>query len=71
MKISRLKKDIIKGINMAKDIKMATTKDDMKIVRCILGQDERNVIQVIKFLGLFPPEWNKVIRLGMWLELTK
>ena len=71
MKTSKLKKHIDLGIALAQDIKMANTKDDMKIIRCILGKDEKNVVAVINFLDLMPPEWNKAIRLGMYLELSK
>jgi len=71
MKTLKLHKDISYGIALAQDIKMANTKDDMKIIRCILGKDEKNVVAVINFLDLMPPEWNKAIRLGMYLELSK
>jgi len=71
MKISRLKKDVLFGISVAQGIKMTTTKDDMKVVRCILGRDENNVSGVLRFLGVASSPLNKAAKVGVLIELTR
>ena len=71
MKISRLKKDVTFGMSIAQDIKRNTSKDDMKIVRCILGRDESNVMGVLKFLGIFPSKLTKAVKVGILIELSR
>lgn len=71
MKISSIKKYIETGMEIGRDIRKNTSKNDMKIVRCILGNDEKNLGRVMQFLGLFLCDENKVVRLGIWIELHR
>jgi len=71
MKIAKLKKYVTLGMEFAKEIKRTTNRDDMKIVRCILGNNESNVMGVLKFLGIFPDQLNDVVKVGIFIELSK
>lgn len=71
MKISRLKKDVLFGMSIGQEIKRDTSRDDMKVARCILGRDENNVLGVLKFLNIFPSKINKAVKIGILIELNK
>jgi len=71
MKIASIRKNLLTGIEIADEIKRTTSHDDMKIVRCILCDDDRNVPGIFRFLRIIPAKYNQVIRIGIWLELRK
>lgn len=66
--MSRKMTDFNRGVNFGKHIKELCSKDEMKIIRCLLGQDEHNVFAVLRFLNLDMMP-NKEVRLGMWIAL--
>lgn len=71
MKIARLSKDVNYGIEFGKAIKLTATRDEMKIVRCIICYDLHNVIRALKYLDVFPVRYNKAIQTGIYIELCK
>lgn len=71
MKISKLQKDIDYGMNFARAIRLTSTREEMRIVRCILCQDVHNVCAAMKYLNVVPERYNKPIQLGIFLGLTK
>lgn len=71
MKIEKLQRDIMYGIDFARQIKLGVNRDDMQVVRCILGSDETNICGVLKFLGIFPKKLNKAIKVGIFIELSR
>jgi len=71
MKINRLRKDLEYGQWFGKAIKSTSSKDDMAVIRCILGKDLNNVPGVLKFIGDFPARYNKAIGTGILIELIK
>lgn len=77
MKASRIKKNIDIGLSIGRSIRKQTSKEDMKIVRCILCQNEKNMPRVFTFLGISSfigfdaLELNKIILIGVFIELTR
>jgi len=71
MKIDRLQRDILYGIDFALQVKFTTPRDEMKVVRCILCADIRNLPKVFKYLGSFPDRYNKAIQTGIFIELNR
>jgi len=71
MKIDRLQRDILYGIDFALQIKFTTSRNEMKVVRCILCSDIHNLTKVFKYLGSFPDRYNKAVQTGIFIELNK
>jgi hypothetical protein len=71
MKILKIARDVNAGMEIGQDIKKTTNRDDMRIVRCILGRDESNITGILKFLGIYPDKINRAIKVGIWIELNK
>ena len=71
MKIERLRKDIIYGMDFALQVKFTSPRDEMKIIRCILCGDIHNVPKIFKYLGSFPERYNKAIQTGIFIELNR
>jgi len=71
MKIAKLQNDVATGISFAKAIRLTSTRDEMKIVRCILCQDIHNVHSALRYLNVFPERFNKAIQTGIYIELCK
>ena len=63
-------RDFNKGLMIGQEIKNTVSRDDMKMVRCIMGYDPHGIPGVIRFLGM-SIGINREIRLGMWIELKK
>lgn len=71
MKPCKLQKDIDYGTCFAKAIKLTLSREERKIVRCILCCDIHNISKVFKYLGVFPDRYNKPIQTGVFIELMK
>lgn len=71
MKISKLKKDVDFGREFAREIKKSATREDMKIIRCILCNDFHNIPGIIKFTGMVPERFNQAVSVGIFIEMIK
>ena len=71
MKIVKLAKDVNIGMEIGQDIKKNTSRDDLAVVRCILGNNESNITGVLRFLGIFPDKINRAIKVGIFIELNR
>jgi len=71
MKITKLSKDVTYGIEFAKAIKMTATREERKMVRCLLCRDVHNVSSTLRYLNVYPERLNKAVKKGIYIELCK
>ena len=71
MKTLKLHKDVSFGIEFAKAIRLTSTREEMKIVRCLLCGDIHNVSSTLRYLNVYPDRMNKAIKTGIYIELCK
>jgi len=71
MKTLRLQKDVTYGIEFAKAIKLTSTREERKMVRCLLCGDIHNVASTLKYLNVYPERINKAVKTGIYIELCK
>ena len=71
MKTLKLQKDVTYGIEFAKAIKLTSTREERKMVRCLLCGDIHNVTSTLRYLNVYPERINKAVKTGIYIELCK
>jgi len=68
--MSRKMKDFNRGLCLGNVIRGLCSKDDMKVIRCILGNIPENVPAVLRYLSCDNiPTPSKECMLGVWIVL--
>jgi type VI protein secretion system component VasF len=71
MKTLKLHRDVSYGIEFAKAIRLTSTREEMKMVRCLLCGDIHNVESTLKYLNVSPERINKAVKTGIYIELCR